>query len=110
MKIANVRTGNRTRRRPVCRTGERQYALGCVLFEMLTGEPPYGRSTETTRLQVLLKHALDPIPSVRQRMPAAAIPEAVDKLIARLLGKKPEERFASVAQLCQEFNKHWDRD
>jgi hypothetical protein len=43
-------------------------------------------------------------------MPAAAIPEAVDKLIARLLGKKPEERFASVAQLCQEFNKHWDRD
>lgn len=70
------------------------YALGCVLFELAVGEPPY----DGDNAQMLEQHrdARVPVPSARSKTP---IPASFDQLIARCMAKKPEERFQSMAEL-----------
>jgi serine/threonine-protein kinase len=68
------------------------YAVGCVLFEMLAGEPPYtGRSPRT----VLAKALTDPVPSVRRLRPA--VPESVEVALNRALAKAPADRYGAAA-------------
>jgi predicted ATPase/tRNA A-37 threonylcarbamoyl transferase component Bud32 len=67
------------------------YALGCVVYEMLSGTPPF---TGPTAIAVITRHALDPVPSVRTVCPTLAVP--VSDAIERALAKTPGERFASV--------------
>lgn len=68
------------------------YALGCVLFELLTGNPPYMGNHPAETLQ---KHVEAPIPHVATRM--LDCPAALDALIVDLLAKNPEARPASAA-------------
>ncbi len=68
------------------------YALGCLLYEMVTGEQPY---TGPTAQAVIAKLFKDPIPSARRLRDA--VPEALDSAIRQALGKAPEDRFASAA-------------
>jgi len=70
------------------------YALGCILFEMLTGSVPF---TGRTAVEVLYKqvHAAPPrLASVRPEVSAD-----LDVLVARLLAKSPDDRFADAAAL-----------
>ncbi|MFW6086891.1 MAG: serine/threonine-protein kinase, partial [Myxococcota bacterium] len=72
------------------------YALGCVLYEMITGHPPFeGRNY----FQLLWKHgnAVPEPPSTR--VPAAGIPPALEAVVMRALEKDPDRRFASMAAL-----------
>lgn len=70
------------------------YSLGCVLFEMLTGEPPFvGRS----RMAVISRQLTEVPPRVSGLRPDVA-PE-VDELVARCLAKTPGDRFASAAEV-----------
>jgi serine/threonine protein kinase len=71
------------------------YALGCVLYECLTGAPPYSHSTEHA---VLHAHLVDPPPSVSRLRPD--LPHAFDGLIATAMAKLPDERFASCGELA----------
>jgi WD40 repeat protein/DNA-binding SARP family transcriptional activator len=74
------------------------YALGIVLYEMLTGEHPF----PGTSLNVLLdQHLHHPIPSVRDHRPD--LPPAVDAAIARATAKDPQARFDDVLELCAGF-------
>ena len=68
------------------------YGLGCVLYEMLAGEPPYAAPTPQV---VLARHLKDPIPSVRRRVPEVAA--GLDAAIRRALAKTPGERFTTAA-------------
>ena len=69
-----------------------QYALACVLYEMLTGHPPFqGVSWQ----EVLGRHALDPVPPIRSARPSVS--PAMDRAISRALSKVPADRFADVA-------------
>ncbi|MCY1022631.1 protein kinase domain-containing protein [Pyxidicoccus sp. MSG2] len=70
------------------------WSAGILLFEMLTGEPPYSGSPEEIRTRVM---SSDPAPSVRERVPA--LPEAVDRLLASLLAKSASERLGSAVEL-----------
>lgn len=69
------------------------YSLGCLLFEMLTGRPPYQGATFA---QVWDKHLRADPPSVRSAQTEAGVrvtcPEWLDELIRKLLAKKPHER------------------
>ena len=71
-----------------------QYALACVAFELLTGRAPYERDQP---LAVLLAHLSARPPSLAARRPG--MPVAADRVIARALAKRPEQRYAS----CRDF-------
>jgi serine/threonine kinase PknH len=71
------------------------YALACVLHECLTGAQPYvGDSVGV----VITGHLMQPIPRPSAERPG--IPAAFDRVIARGMAKKPEERYASAVDMA----------
>jgi serine/threonine protein kinase len=72
------------------------YALGCVVFELFTGEPPFkGDSPVTTMMRTLN----DPPPL--SGASAERIPRSVVPILARLLAKAPEDRISGAAQVVR---------
>jgi serine/threonine protein kinase/Tol biopolymer transport system component len=74
-----------------------QYALGCVLYECLTGAPPFHRKSDVATLWA---HVRDDPPSLSDAGPDL---EPVDPIIRRSLQKKPERRYESCAALSDEL-------
>ncbi|MEZ6123493.1 MAG: serine/threonine-protein kinase [Planctomycetaceae bacterium] len=74
------------------------YSLGCTVYHMLTGQPPY---PEGTALQKLLDHQgkspLDP------RLLSRDIPEAVVAVLQRMMNADPDERYQDPAQLLHDL-------
>jgi eukaryotic-like serine/threonine-protein kinase len=68
------------------------YALGCVVYEMLAGQPPF---TGSSSQAVLARHALDPVPPLRTIRPD--LPQGVDRAVLKALAKAPADRFDSTA-------------
>jgi serine/threonine kinase PknH len=71
------------------------YALTCVLHECLTGSQPYPGDSVSV---IITAHLMQPIPKPSEQRPG--IPGAFDKVIAKGMAKKPEERFASAGDLA----------
>jgi eukaryotic-like serine/threonine-protein kinase len=71
------------------------YSLGCVLYEMLTGEVPY---TGRTPQAVIAKRVLEPLPHVRTLR--ESVPSAVEQAISRALALIPADRFATAAEFA----------
>ena len=72
-----------------------QYAIGCVLYEMLSGKPPFHGSTA---ISLLAQHMTAPPPPLNAREP---LPDGVERAIQRALAKTPEERFTTVSDLAE---------
>src|SRR5579884_74524 len=72
------------------------YSLGVVMFEMLTGRPPF---VGPTAVSIAMQHASADPPSMRQYN--ATIPPGVEKIVMRALEKEPEDRFNSAAEMQQ---------
>jgi len=68
------------------------YSLGCVLYEMLAGEPPF---TGPTAQAVLARKLLEPLPRLRVIRPD--IPQSVDDVVTRSLARMPADRYATAA-------------
>jgi serine/threonine-protein kinase len=69
------------------------YSLGCVLYELLTGEPPF---TGTTPQAVIGRRFVESPPPVREARPA--VPPGVEAALARALAREPADRFQTAAE------------
>jgi len=78
-----------------------QYSLACVVYEMLTGNPPY---TGGSMRQMLMRHSMDPVPSARAAR--AEVPEHVSWALVRAMAKEPNERFASAAEFSRALSRN----
>ncbi len=72
------------------------YSLGCVLYECLVGQPPFGRDSD---IAVVFAH-LDSEPPAPSAV-RADLPEALDSVIAKALAKEPEERYPTCRELAR---------
>jgi serine/threonine-protein kinase len=72
------------------------YSLGCVVYEMLVGEPPF---TGPTGQAIVSKQMLERPPSLR--VVRDAVPDAVEKAVMRALAKAPADRFAATTEFAQ---------
>ena len=72
------------------------YALGCVLYEMLAGQPPF---LGATAQQLLARHAIDPVPPLRTVR--ATVPVGVEQSVMRALAKIPADRFPTAAEFAE---------
>ena len=76
------------------------YSLGVVLHEMLTAKLPY---TGDDPIATAVKHLDEPPRHPREANPA--VPEALDTMTAKLLAKKPEERYSSASELAEDLRR-----
>lgn len=74
------------------------YAVGCILFEMLTGKPPF-RSDAS--MDTYLKHLNEPIPKIERNN----VPEMMVSIVNKCLSKEPEDRYATTKELKVELEK-----
>jgi eukaryotic-like serine/threonine-protein kinase len=102
LTTTGVAVGTPTYMSPEQAAGEAQldgrsdvYSLGCVVYEMLAGHPPFlGASAQ----EVLARHTLDPVPPLHTVR--AAVPGAVEQAIVKSLAKQPADRFATPVQFA----------
>lgn len=72
------------------------YSLGCTLFVLLTGRPVFkGR----TAMEIMTRHATDPAP--RPDTVVRDVPRALGDIVQRMLGKRPEDRYADMGELIK---------
>ncbi len=76
------------------------YALGVVLYELLTGRPPF---VADTPVGLLLKHIQQTPPPLSQLRPDLQVDSRLENIVMRALAKRPEDRFQLVSELASEL-------
>ena len=74
------------------------YSLGVILYEMLVGHVPFTGGSPTA---IMLKHLQHQAPSVLNER--GDVPEAIGRVVARALEKRPEDRYQTVGELVEDF-------
>ena len=69
------------------------YALGCTLYEMLAGNPPF---TGANAMALMARHTLEPVPSIR--IVRSSVPEELEDAIMVAMAKVPADRFQTMEE------------
>jgi serine/threonine protein kinase len=77
------------------------YALGCTLYKLLTGKPPYPREQHDYEGK-RQAHQSAPIPKVRHERPE--VPLGLQKILSRMLAKRAEDRYDSAAEVAERLS------
>ena len=72
------------------------YALGVILYEMVTGKQPYKADTP---LAVAIKHMTEPVPRILQANPN--LPVWMEKVISTAMAKEPDDRFSTAVEMVE---------
>src|SRR5439155_18527189 len=75
-----------------------EYALGCTLYEMLTGDVPFKGATSAA---TLTKHVFEAVIPLHKKRPDLDIPAALEAVVLKAMAKKPDERYPSMLQLLE---------
>ncbi len=76
------------------------FSLGVILYQLITGEKPFVSTTLTTLLLKIVKEDPPPLPGK-----AGEAPQSLQKVVERLLAKRPEQRFQSGRELAQQLRR-----
>ncbi len=74
------------------------YSLGCTLYFLLTGQPPF---VDGSSLDKLMRHQYDSPPKVEDARPD--VPPSVRRILKKLLAKSPDDRFQTAQELADAF-------
>jgi serine/threonine protein kinase len=74
------------------------YAMGCVLFEMLTGRPPF---MAETNVELISAHLLAPVPKLADALPGMRVAPELQALLERALAKRQTDRFPNAGPMSQ---------
>jgi eukaryotic-like serine/threonine-protein kinase len=72
------------------------YALGIILYEMITGKVPFDRANS---VNILMAHVNEEAPSLREMNPKVDVSPALEEIIARCMAKDPDVRFRSMDEV-----------
>jgi serine/threonine protein kinase len=75
------------------------YSLGCTLYFLLTGKPPYGEPAYGSSRKKLMAHAVAPIPSLLENCPEA--PAELQEVCETMMAKDPRDRYAAPAEVAK---------
>jgi serine/threonine protein kinase len=77
-----------------------QYTLGALLYQLLTGEPPYKRSSMMESLMAVMHEDLKP-----PRQFESSVPRDLDTIVLKSLEKEPAQRYASAGELADDLER-----
>jgi serine/threonine-protein kinase len=72
------------------------YALGCIMFEMFTGQVPFNGESF---MAVLTQHMFEPVPMIEEVFPATDVPRSVREVVYRAMAKEVSARYEDMAHL-----------
>lgn len=79
------------------------YALGIILYELITGTVPFNGDSAVS---IALKHAQEPIPSIRKKDPA--VPQPLENVVLKATAKDPRDRYNSATEMQKDLNTSLD--
>lgn len=77
------------------------YSLGCVMFEALTGLPPF---LGQTALSTMMQHQSTDAPTLKQSTLGKDFPDAIEKIIRLMLEKNPESRYQDMKSVARDLS------
>ncbi|MBP3954182.1 serine/threonine protein kinase [Gemmata sp. G18] len=77
------------------------YSLGCTLYALLTGDPPFAGTGRKSFMRLMAAHQTEPAPPITTRRPE--IPPALAALLERMLAKNPDLRPATPGEVADEL-------
>lgn len=78
------------------------YSLGCTLFYLLTGNPPFGKKTHPELADKIAAHAKEDLPPLSRFR--KDVPASIDALLRKMTAKRPADRFQQASEIV--FNEH----